>query len=71
MDSAYRPLPDLNIQEIKRIVQFGTIEEQMMMPLAIGEYHSNWKIAQDICVELTNHVDERVKIYILEGIIMK
>lgn len=61
MERIYKPLPELSDEEIIRILQSGTIEEQITLPLAVGQNHSKWKTAQDICVELANHTDERVR----------
>lgn len=61
MKRIYRPLTEVNAEEIKRILQVGTIEEMIILPLSVGQYHRNWKTAQDICVELSNHTDERIR----------
>jgi hypothetical protein len=57
----YKPLPHYSIDEIKKIISTGTIEDMIILPLAVGENENNWKIAQDICVELSAHEDERVR----------
>lgn len=59
MGKVYQPLPEISSKEIKRILQSGILDELIILPLSVGEYHPNWKIAQDICTELTNHADER------------
>jgi hypothetical protein len=61
MKRIYQPLPEFDEEEVEKILQFGSIEELMILPLSIGEYHMNWKKAQDICVELSNNNDERVR----------
>lgn len=61
MDRLYKDLPQSNSEEIKRILSEGTIEEVMILPLSIGMYHDNLKEAQDICVRLAYHDDERVR----------
>lgn len=61
MKRIYKPLSKLSDEEIKHIIHKGTIEEMILLPLSIGEYHSNWKEAQDLCVQLSFHKDERVK----------
>lgn len=61
MGRTYQPLPQYNNKEINRILQTGTIEEVIILPLSVGQYHMNWKIAQDICAELSEHDDERVR----------
>ena len=57
----YKPLPHYSINEIREIMHTGTIEDIIVLPLAVGENEINWKIAQDICVELSEHEDERVR----------
>ncbi len=61
MDRIYKPLQKLHNEEIQAILESGSIEELVLLPLSVGEHHSSWKEAQDICVELTNHSDERVR----------
>ncbi|MBO0457752.1 hypothetical protein JZO77_13510 [Enterococcus hulanensis] len=61
MKRLYQSLPEFDDKEIKRILQFGSIEELTILPLSVGEYHANWKTAQNICVELSNHSDEQVR----------
>lgn len=61
MKKLYQSLPEFDDKEIRRILQFGSIEELTILPLSIGEYHANWKTAQNICVELSNHSDEQVR----------
>ncbi|MBU5363403.1 hypothetical protein KQI58_20480 [Enterococcus raffinosus] len=61
MKRIYHPLPEISNKEIEQIFQTGSIEELMVLPLSVGEYHSNWKRAQDICVELSKHTDEKVR----------
>ncbi|MGG5370333.1 hypothetical protein [Enterococcus sp. AZ196] len=61
MKRVYQPLPVVDDKEIKRILQLGSIEELMILPFSVGEYHADWKTAQNICVELSNLSDERVR----------
>lgn len=61
MKRVYQPLPVIDDKEIKRILQLGNIEELMILPLSVGEYHTDWKTAQNVCVDLSNHSDERVR----------
>lgn len=61
MKRLYQSLPEFDDKEIKRILQFGSIEELTILPLSVGEYHANWKTAQNICVELSNHSAEQVR----------
>ncbi len=57
----YRPLPELDTAEINRIMVSGTIDELIVLPLTVGEYSEDWKAAQDICIQLAEHKDERVR----------
>lgn len=61
MKRIYQPLPEISNKEIEQILQSGSIEELMILSLSAGEYHANWKRAQDICVELSKHNDEKVR----------
>ncbi|MBO0452672.1 MULTISPECIES: hypothetical protein [Enterococcus] len=42
-------------------MQLGSIEELIIFPLSVEQCHADWKIAQNICVELSNDSDERVR----------
>ena len=33
----------------------------MILLFVVGEYVNNWKVAQDICVKLSTHENERVR----------
>jgi hypothetical protein len=64
----YEPLPQYNINEIRQILNTGTIEEIRILPLSVGEYVENWKEAQDICVKLSKHEDEEVRANAARGL---
>jgi hypothetical protein len=57
----YRPLEILTDQEIERILKDNNLDEMILLPLSVGEYHPNWKFAQDLCVKMSSHEDERVR----------
>lgn len=61
MKRIYHPLPEINDKKIDQILQSSSIEELMILSLSVGEYHANWKRAQDVCVELSKHNDEKVR----------
>lgn len=61
MERKYERLSDYTDEEIDRILREGTIEEIIRLPLSVGTYCSNWKKAQDLCVKLSVHSDERVR----------
>lgn len=58
----YRPLPILHDkEEIERSLIFGTMEELLILPLAVGENFPDWKYAQDICLRLAEHSSDKVR----------
>jgi len=61
MGITYNILPKFDDKEIKRMLKSGTLEELILLPLSVGEYHSDWKYAQDVCIGLINHDDEKVR----------
>lgn len=61
MNSVYRPLEQLSDIEINTILKKRDLDELIKLPLSVGEYHINWKYAQDLCVKLSNHDDARVR----------
>ena len=64
----YEPLPEFNIEETNRILNSGTMKEIILLPLSVGSNCSNWKTAQDICLKLTEHEDERVSSNAIMGL---
>lgn len=57
----YCSLPEYNDYEIKAILESKNVDDLILLPLSVGEYHPDWKFAQNICVELSAHDDERVR----------
>ena len=58
----YRPLPFLHSkEEIEESLRFGTIEELLILSLAVGENFQDWKYAQDICLHLAQHSSDEVR----------
>lgn len=49
------PLNNLSSEKIKDRLKRNDAAELLMLPLSVGEYHSNWKFAQDICAMLANY----------------
>lgn len=68
MNSIYKPLPILSDKEILELIKKNDINEVMLLPLSVGEYHPNWKYAQDICVKLSEYPDERVRANAILGL---
>lgn len=61
MNKVYKPLEILSDVEINNILKKGDLNELILLPLSVGEYHRNWKYAQDLCVKLSSHEDARVR----------
>ncbi|RTE07023.1 hypothetical protein [Paenibacillus whitsoniae] len=57
----YRPLDDLSVQKIKEILIRNQLDELLTLPLSVGENHTNWKVAQDLCAQLSNHESPAVR----------
>ncbi|MEI6329936.1 MAG: hypothetical protein WCP16_11920 [Pseudanabaena sp. ELA645] len=58
----YQPLPILNRkEEIENLLSYGTMEELIVLPLAVGENFPDWKYAQDICLRLADHSSDKVR----------
>lgn len=57
----YRALPVYSDYEIKEILKNDNLEELAMLSLSVGEYHRDWKFAQDICVKLADNENEIVR----------
>ena len=64
----YSSLPGFDIDETNKIIESGTIDELIILPLSIGANCSNWKVAQDLCLKLVDHQDDRVSSNALLGL---
>ena len=56
----YEPLPEFSIESTKRIMESGSIEEKIRLPLSNGMDCPNWITAQDLCISLAQNEDERI-----------
>lgn len=61
MKPIYRPLEDVTYDEALRILESGTIEERILLPLRAGETMVDWKQAQTICIKSFESEDYRVR----------
>ncbi|MEH2159737.1 MAG: hypothetical protein V7K38_01530 [Nostoc sp.] len=58
----YQPLPIITQrEETQAILSHGSFDELMVLPLALGEHYPDWKYAQDVCLKLANHADDRIR----------
>ncbi|NJL20283.1 MAG: hypothetical protein HC895_04735 [Leptolyngbyaceae cyanobacterium SM1_3_5] len=58
----YRPLPLLDDRkQIEEVLRHGSIQELLILPLALGEHWPNWKYAQDVCLRLAEHSEPEVR----------
>lgn len=61
MERIYKPLTKKTREEVKEIIESNNIEALITLPLSLGEYEPDWKFAQDACMKLAQHEDERVR----------
>ncbi|WP_254075514.1 hypothetical protein [Paenibacillus tritici] len=57
----YQPLDNLSSEEVMNVLNRNQLEELLILPLSVGENHPNWKFAQDVCVQLSNHESSDVR----------
>lgn len=58
----YRPLPLFDDRkQIEEVLRQGSVEELLILPLAVGEHCPNWKYAQDLCLRLAEHSEDVVR----------
>lgn len=57
----YKPLEDLSNQQLNEILDRNRIDELITLPLSVGEYHINWKYAQDLCAKLSEHENPLIR----------
>lgn len=51
----YKTLEEFTDEQIREILNKNDLDELISLPLSVGEYHINWKYAQDICAKLSDH----------------
>lgn len=61
MERIYKPLSEQTREEVKEILKSNDMDALITLPLSLGEYESDWKFAQDMCMKLAQHEDERVR----------
>ncbi|MEK3877093.1 hypothetical protein [Paenibacillus sp. FSL M7-0420] len=61
MSKIYTPPNDLSSEEIKDRLKRNDAADLLTLPLSIGEYHPNWKFAQDICAQLADHESAAIR----------
>ncbi|WP_312561462.1 hypothetical protein [Anaerospora sp.] len=61
MEKIYKPLQILSEDEIERILLDDNIQELITLPLSVGETFPQWKVAQDLCIKLSEYPDPRVR----------
>lgn len=57
----FKPLDVLSLEQIQEILEEGTDEELILLPLSVGEYHQDWKKAQDIYVQLMGNKSPKIR----------
>jgi hypothetical protein len=61
MKRVYEEIKEYTDQEIKDILERQVVGELSLLPLSLGLFHHNWKVAQHLCIELAKHEDARVR----------
>ncbi len=46
MERIYKPLEELSDEEIEEVLREGELDELILLPLSIGQYHSNWMFSK-------------------------
>lgn len=69
MERIYRPLEDYSDQQILEILNSNNKELLLLLPLSVGEYHTNWKFSQDICTKLSEHSDPAIRANSVLGLV--
>lgn len=57
----YQSLEKLTKEDIENILEHGTREDILKLPLSVGMYHESWKEAQDICLLLMKHDEAAIR----------
>lgn len=61
MKRIYKHIEEYTDHEIRDILYRQELEKLIYLPISVGLYHRNWKYAQNICITLAQHEDERVR----------
>lgn len=57
----YCPLEEIDYGKIRAILDNGTYEELVLLPLRVGEYGNDWKKSQSICLGLMDNESEIIR----------
>lgn len=57
----YRPLEPVDYTGALNIINCGTSEEKLLLPLRAGEYMNSWKDAQGICIRSFESEDPQIR----------
>ncbi len=61
MGRVYKPLPYYSEEQVEQAIQDGDLEILRLAGASFGMYNPNWKVAQDLCIRLTEHSDKTVR----------
>ncbi|AIQ47969.1 hypothetical protein R70723_20205 [Paenibacillus sp. FSL R7-0273] len=61
MERKYQEIREYTGLEIKEILDRQVIEELILLPISVGLHHPNWRMAQNLCLELAQHKDAHVR----------
>ncbi|WP_128100904.1 hypothetical protein [Paenibacillus sp. DCT19] len=68
MEPKYKEIREYNDGEIQDILERESIEELIILSLSVGLYHPNWKYAQNLCLELSQHTNAHVRANAILGL---
>ncbi|OWA33013.1 hypothetical protein B9G55_23970 [Saccharibacillus sp. O16] len=68
MKRRYEEIREYNDQEIKEILERQVIEELILLPLSVGLYLHNWRVAQNLCLKLAQHDHAHVRANAILGL---
>ena len=62
MGRIYKPLPAITEKnQALEIMANGTHDDLMLLPLSLGEYFTDWKFAQDLCICLIENKEAAIR----------
>ena len=67
-DLIYRPLPVYTIEEAREILKNGNLQELRLLPMSLGMYLPLWNGSQRICLDLTKHENEIIRVNAARGL---
>lgn len=68
MKRIYQAVAPYTDEEIQIIMERQLLEELLYLPLSVGMFHQDWRVAQNICLRVADHPNANVRANAVMGL---